>query len=951
MKQTLQRLLCLAGLCFLLSISPAWAQTETSGTVTDEKGEILSGVGVAIEGTIFGTITDGDGNFTLKTNVPPPFKLLFTMVGFATQTLEVAGNQTGIAIKLVDQAILGEEVVIGASRVPENIMKSPVTIEKMDIIAIQQAASPDFYDGISKLKGIQTTSGSLTFTSYNTRGFSTIANTRFVQLIDGMDNASPVLNFPTGNIVGISELDVEGVELVPGAASALYGPNAFNGILMMTSKNPFDYQGLSAAGKVGLTSSNTSDSRGTAHGDQAYKNFAIRYAKAFNNRFAFKVNFSILDGEDWRANDYNSFRTTQANYKNTNNPVLGSPDFDGVHTYGDETNIKFATLPSTSQQALINGLALQIAAGNSLVQTALVNRLPTLLQDVSVNRTGFREEHMVDNLNARSVKADAALHYRINEKMELSYNYRFGTGNTVFQGGERYALRDFSVQFHKLELKAKNFFVRAYASLTNDGDSYNLTALGTFANERIAPTSASWLPTYLGNYVGALLQQNSQILAGGAAGTPTPAQIAIAQGTGRTAADNLGAGRPIEGSAEHKQLMENVRKDLFKRNPSGAGFTDNSRFYHAEFNYNFQDKIKFAEVQVGGNVRRYDLFTDNTIYNEATVDGKYKRIGINEFGIYAQASKSLLDDALKLTASARFDKNQNFKGQVSPRISAVYSAGANKEHNIRASFQTGFRNPDTQAQFIFFPSSSGTIIGGTRANAEQYGIYEGGAVDSKGNTINMNYIQPERLSALEVGYKGVIGGKLMIDANVYYNMYKNFITQQTVFAKEGKTGIPSGSFAAGAAFRPYFNTNFDISSLGAGLGLTYKLPKGYTLMGNYSYASFSAPDAPETYETQFNTPTNKFNLSIGNRNVWENIGFDLNYRWQESYLWQSAFGVGQVASFGVFDAQVSYKAKPQKLMFKIGATNLFGKDYVTNYAGPFVGKLYYVSITFDEFLR
>ncbi|MDZ7648774.1 MAG: Plug domain-containing protein [Cytophagales bacterium] len=126
-------------------------------------------------------------------------------------------------------------------------------MKKWICFTIKQAATPDFYDALANVKGVQTNSGSLNLTSINTRGFATIANVRFVQLVDGMDTQAPLLNFPTGNIIGIGELDAESVELVPGAASALYGPNAFNGILIMKSKSPFEYQGLSAQVKGGVT--------------------------------------------------------------------------------------------------------------------------------------------------------------------------------------------------------------------------------------------------------------------------------------------------------------------------------------------------------------------------------------------------------------------------------------------------------------------------------------------------------------------------------------------------------------------------------------------------------------------------------------------------------------------------------------------------------------------------
>ena len=132
-----------------------------------------------------------------------------------------------------------DEVVVSASRTPEKVLQSPVTIERMGIADIKKSASPSFYDGLENLKEVQMNTSSLSFKSINTRGFATVANVRFMQLVDGMDNSSPLLNFVIGNMIGISEIDVQSVELLPGASSALYGANAFNGILFMNSKNPF----------------------------------------------------------------------------------------------------------------------------------------------------------------------------------------------------------------------------------------------------------------------------------------------------------------------------------------------------------------------------------------------------------------------------------------------------------------------------------------------------------------------------------------------------------------------------------------------------------------------------------------------------------------------------------------------------------------------------------------
>src|SRR5688572_12032967 len=239
-------------LVLMLVATISYAQTSISGKVADANGEALAGVNILVKGTVLGTITNTDGAFSLNVKDAPPFTLVFSFIGYGTQEIEITQAETsGLDIKMEEQTILGTEVVVTATRTPENILQSPVTVEQVDILAIKQSASPDFYDVLANTKGVSTNNGSLNMTSVNTRGFATIANVRFVQWVDGMDTQAPLLNFPTGTIMGLGELDAESMELIPGAASALYGPNAFNGILIMQSKSPFDHQGLSANARFG----------------------------------------------------------------------------------------------------------------------------------------------------------------------------------------------------------------------------------------------------------------------------------------------------------------------------------------------------------------------------------------------------------------------------------------------------------------------------------------------------------------------------------------------------------------------------------------------------------------------------------------------------------------------------------------------------------------------------
>lgn len=957
----MKNLVLIIGL-LLGSVMFSYAQTSVSGTVTDaETGEGIPGVNIKVEGTVKGTITDPSGNFSMMVNTPPPFNLVFSYVGYTSETASVSGPETGLNISLSEETNLGKTVVVSASRVEESVMESPVTVEKLDLIAIQQSTAPSFYDQLNHVKGVNSTQASMTFNSINTRGFATQANVRFVQLIDGVDNAAPLLNFPAGNIVGISELDVESVELVPGAASALYGPNAFNGILMMNSKSPFEYQGLSATAKIGFNSSNAQGTDGpfesNAYGTEPYYEAAIRYAKSFaNDRLAFKVNFSYMESQDWRANEYNTQRETVSTFGNPNNVMPGDPNFDGVNLYGDETEIPF-------------DLGLFGAPFNTLSDE---NRI------IRFNRTGFTEEMLADNFDASSIKGDAALHWRINDQLELSYAYRYGTGDGVYQGAQRYALRNFVYQSHKLELKGNNFFVRAYTTGTDAGDSYNLDALGAFINERIHPsvitansgiptfnpldpTTQGWAPTYAAVYGQTLATLQPGIFAGQ---TPTAVNAATAHAAARSFANGIslvpGVSLNDINSPAFQNFIEQVRSDKFKRNPPngpGGSFVDDSKLYHAEFNYNFRDLVDFIEIQVGGNFRRYDLFSDNTVFNEVNENGENERITIDEFGGYIQLMKRLVEDRLKITASLRYDKNENFDGQVTPRISAVFTAGADRQHNIRASFQTGFRNPDTQAQFIFFPSSAGTLLGSTEANAGPYGIHNGGAFthptgDPRRQPINIPYVQPERLTAFEIGYKGIINDNFLIDFNVYRNAYQDFIAGQTVYAANAVTGLPTGDVAPDDAFRPSVNSDVDITSIGVGVGLTYNLPSNFVLSGTYNYADFDADlEEGSTFEVGFNTPNNRFTLGLANREVFENFGFAINYRWQEEFRWESSFAHGTIPAYGVLDAQVNYKVPDIKTVFKIGATNLLQEEFRTNAGGSWIGSMYYISVTFDQFLR
>lgn len=463
-------------LFLLLFCGLSFSQTTITGSVVDDNSQPIPGANIIILGTSTGTVTDFDGNFTLTYNQNPPFSVQASSVGFETVTIEVTENNQKINFILKEGTSL-DEVVISASRTPERIFESPVTVERFGLKEIKNTASADFYDGLENLKGVDVNTNSLTFKSINTRGFATFANNRFMQLVDGMDNSTPALNFPIGNLVGMTETDVLSVELLPGASSALYGANAFNGILFMRSKNPFDHAGISVSLKGGVTSQE-------AAGTNEYKDLSFRAAYKFSDKFAAKINFGYLKGTDWAANsevDKTNIGGTRANI-----------DYDGVNVYGDEvsTNLKAVKESPT----FLAGLA---AAGGSPAAASLV-------PDVVVSRTGYNESDLT-NYNAESIKSDWGLYYRPwEDDFEVSYVGKVGTGSTIYQGTNRYNIANFFQEQHKLEIRNDNFFIRGYVVADKAGDSYDMVFTGVNIN-RAWKDDNTWFGQYTGAYISATL--------------------------------------------------------------------------------------------------------------------------------------------------------------------------------------------------------------------------------------------------------------------------------------------------------------------------------------------------------------------------------------------------------------------------------------------------------------
>ncbi|MGC6422066.1 MAG: TonB-dependent receptor [Flavobacteriaceae bacterium] len=952
-------------LLMLLSSSVVLAQTTISGQVVDENGQAVPGVNIVISSTE-GTVSDFDGNFQIVTDQSLPLTLDITAVGFASQQINVADAGAALSIQLMEQTSQLEEIIVAASRTPERIAESPVSVERLSLKDIQNTTAPDFYNSLENLKGVDVNYSAIGFPSINTRGFASFANTRFLQLVDGMDNAAPGLNFSVGNLLGLNQLDVAALELLPGASSALYGANAFNGILFMRSKNPFESEGVSAYAKTGINSSQN-------NGDNSYYDVAVRAAFKLSEKFAVKFNVSHYQGKEWAATDDRMYVDRVAGQAD-GTVTRGQNDtfFDAANVYGDEIIQQNVNL----QQIFVGGLVQQgLAPAIALTDPSLVPGASLLDSAATIGMDGYTEQQLY-NGDATSTKFDASLHYKLSDSVEAIWVSKVGMGNSIYQGASRYILKDFQMQQHKLEIRGDNFFVRGYTTVEDSGNAYDAVATGLAIN---ASQATDWFTTYYGTYIGGVLQ----------AGLSNEAAHANARQTAN-------AGLAQVGTSQFENLFNTVISTPLY---AGSKFTDKTSLTHFDANYNFKDKISIAEIQVGGSYRTYSLNSDGSIFTD-----RGSTIDYSEYGLYIQAQRKF-GEKLKFTGSIRYDGAQNFDGNYSPRASFVWTPDEARNHNFRLSYQTGFRYPTTQNQYIGLETPRGILLGSASDN---FSRYETTARDNNfpaaallpsnrptltGNDILNNswtfssvvkfaqtqnpldlqkadvaLVKPEQVTAYEFGYRGKIG-KFYIDASYYANDYDDFITTESVVTPHygelnfsdatpnavltqnpqvpGSTpnaiiAIAQGDFT-GTAINT--NTDADVKSSGFNLGIDTTLG-GFDLGLSWTYAKFEFDQSNNPdFEAGFNTPENTFKLSLGKEDLFKNVGFGINFRHYDSYLWESSFLDGIIPARDLLDAQITYNLN--KLSIKVGGSNLLDNEYVSAPGAGTVGSTYFIGLTFQ----
>ena len=935
-------------IAFTFLIQTAYAQIQLSGTVIDgQTKETLIGANVIVKGTNNGTSTDFNGNYILLIPGQLPITLEVSYLGYKLIELEVKSKNPRPIYLFPDSKNL-QEVKVVDTRITQKQKEAALTVEALDMISIKETPSANFYDALGALKGVDITAASLGFKVINTRGFNSTSPVRSLQIIDGVDNQSPGLNFSLGNFLGSSELDIMKVEIIQGASSAYYGPNAFNGVISMTTLNPFMQQGLSIQYKLGER--------------QLFEN-SIRYAEKFQNKdgediFAFKLNISYMKAQDWEADN---MAGVDGEISSDN-----AGGYDAINKYGDEDT-------DGSLNDVRNNFNLNYFTHPGLGK---------------FHRTGYMEKDIVD-YNTRNLKAQTSLHYMITPKTEFIYGTNYSTGTTVYQGDNRLSLKNIQFWQNKIEITQKDkFFIRGYRTSEDAGDSYDAVFTAIKLQEYNAISNQDWYTAYKNNWKDSFswetlnwskpelvfnpitfktdyyfngnpidildwIKMSDSIL------IANTDQIIANHESTRNQTD-VETNRLIPGTIAFNDMLENITSEISSN--GGTGFYDKSALNHIHGEY-FLLNNDYEKIKIGGNIRQYTPDSKGSLFMDTT-----EMISNQELGIYMGFEKKTDDGTLSTTF--RFDKNDNFNLNFSPAISIVLTP--NKKDIIRFSISSAIRNPTLADQYLYYNVGRAILIGNLNGHGTAYSEnlvtveslinYYLPATQSKDSLkfFSVKPIQPEKARSAEIGYRTTLFNKVYIDANYYYSRYTDFIGYKigVKYDTIGNNNIESYEISLQSiqAYRMASNAENTVTTQGASIGINYYLHPKYSLNGNYSWNKLNEEGTQDPIIPAYNTPEHKYNLGLSARDInfsntkpiLRNFSFSVNYKWVEGFTYEgSPQFTGHVPTYDLVDLQVSKKLTAINATLKIGSSNILNNKHYEVYGGPYIGRMSYCSLLFE----
>lgn len=417
----------------MLASATMLAQTTITGVVKDaQTGETLLGANIKVSGKAVGTTSDFDGKFLLKVNDAPPFTIEISMLGFKAMNVEITKNNQEVMVSLQEDSTALEEIVFSASRRRQKVQEAPASVSIItpkDIL--NSAAVVDPVMNLANIAGVQIQQQSANSINIEMRAGSGVFGTSTFPILDYRYLVTPASGQFNNYQTGMSNIDIQRVEVVRGAASALYGPGVTSGVVHFMSKSAIDYPGTTVE-MLGGTLNTTG--------------MTVRHAfKNDNDKFGFKVNVRYQKGTDFQLD----------------------PVADADFIASQQTSI--------SQPAIVNGRVDPTQPGELLLT----------LSDLDDNGDG--NPIATEYLN---YSANVHLEFRPNDNTTafLSGGYASGGGLMFNSQGVGYSQgKDYWTQ---ARIQSGGLFAQVFYNYNNGGDAENPTFLYASGLRQVAKRSS-----------------------------------------------------------------------------------------------------------------------------------------------------------------------------------------------------------------------------------------------------------------------------------------------------------------------------------------------------------------------------------------------------------------------------------------------------------------------------
>jgi len=417
----------------LLLINFTFAQTNISGSVADEQNNPLPGVNIVVQGSNIGTTADFDGNFSINISQELPFSIELSYLGFITQVIQVTDSSQKISVSMIQGNDLLEEVIISANRRVEKVQDAPASISLITARDIQNSSEAiDPVRHLINIPGVTVQQQTANTMNIEMRGGNGLFGTGVYPMLDYRNIVTPVARSFFTYQSGLSNLDLERIEVVRGANSALYGPGVEAGVVHFLTKKAIDYPGTTAE----LYGGNMSSMGG-----------AVRHAFSNDSKtFGYKVNVKYSEGDDFTLD----------------------PNEDAEQIASFQTTIK------------------QPAITNNVVDATLPGKVLLNRSDLDPDGDGnpLQQEY-------RNISANVHLEFRPNSDTSGIISGGIANGSGIFINDQGFGLTQGNDMWGQARLTRGNFFAQIAYTYNDGGDEDNPTFLYSTGNRVVSARGAT----------------------------------------------------------------------------------------------------------------------------------------------------------------------------------------------------------------------------------------------------------------------------------------------------------------------------------------------------------------------------------------------------------------------------------------------------------------------------